>query len=48
MFKNTPALAGFVAGALACLLLAAAINVIFNGQGLGDFAPQSEVVYPNW
>ena len=48
MFKNAPAMVGFASGALACVLLAAAANVAFTGQGLGDFASPSQVVYPNW
>lgn len=49
MFKKPPAIAGFAAGVLGCLLLAGAVNVAFNGHGLGDSPrSQTEVVYPNW
>lgn len=48
MLKKLPAMAGFAAGALACLLFATAGHGIITGQGLGDPAPQSVVVYPNW
>lgn len=46
--KHPAGIAGFFAGALACIVGAAAMHVIYNGQGLGDPAPRTEVVYPNW
>ena len=48
MFRNAPAMAGFAAGALACLMLAAAGHVAFTGHGIGDTAPRAQIVYPNW
>lgn len=50
MFRKPQALAGFAAGILACIILAAAVGVIFQGEGLSDRDNGSgdAVVYPNF